>query len=126
MFQALSEHLVLSSEQLGNFIDFINDPDWKTQCYISGVGRIYDTRNLDFIKKRWKFPETSKAIYDRFGIYNLFNPYKCTGSYRLDLSIYEEKTVCKILLELAKSEGYKFMTNVVLNGKPFEEINKEF
>jgi hypothetical protein len=78
------------------------------------------------LNKRWKFPETSKAIYDRFGIFNLFNPYKCTGSYRLDLGLYEERTVAKILLELAKSEGYKYMTNVILDGTPYEEITKEF
>lgn len=78
------------------------------------------------LNKRWKYPETSKEIYNRFGIFNLFNPYKCTGSYRLDLGLYEERTVCKILLELAKSEGFKFMTNVILDGNPYEELTKEF
>lgn len=90
-FRAFSEYLVMSSTQLGEFIDLIDDPKWKVECYISGIGRIFDIRNYDFIKKRWKYPETSKDIYHRFGILNLFNPYKCTGSYRLDLSMHEEK-----------------------------------
>lgn len=36
---------------------------------------------------------------------NLFNPFRPNGSYRLNLSVYEEKVVCKILIELAKQEG---------------------
>lgn len=75
-FRVLSEYLVLSSEQLGEFIDLVDNPTWKSECYIAGVGRTYDIRNFDFIKKKWKYPETSKEVYNRFGIFNLFNPYK--------------------------------------------------
>jgi hypothetical protein len=57
---------------------------------------------------------------------NLFNPFRPNGSYRLDLSIYEEKVVCKMLMELAKTEGYAQMTNVSLDGKPCETVTKEF
>lgn len=85
-----------------------------------------DPRNTDFIKHRVKFPEAIRAIYKRFGILNLFNPFRPNGSYRLDLSIYEEKIVCKMLLELAKVEGYTQMTNVSLDGKAVETVNKEF
>jgi hypothetical protein len=74
--------------------------------FISGVACLADPRNYDFIKHRVKFPEAIRAIYRRFGILNLFNPFRPNGSYRLDLSVYEEKIVCKMLLELAKMEGY--------------------
>jgi len=57
---------------------------------------------------------------------NLFNPFRPNGSYRLDLSIYEERIVCKILLELAKNEGFQQMTNVTFDDKPVEAVNKEF
>lgn len=96
-FRTLSELIVLSSDILGEFIDLIDHPQWKTECYLAGIGRIHDTRNYDFIKKKWKFPETSKEIYTRFGILNLFNPYRCTGSYRLDLEIFEERQLLRIL-----------------------------
>jgi hypothetical protein len=56
----------------------------------------------------------------------LFNPFRPNGSYRLDLGVYEEKIVCKMLLELAKVEGYAQMTNVSMDGKSTESINKEF
>ena len=125
-FRALSEYLVISSKQLSMFVELIDDPKWIAEWYIAGVGRIFDIRNFDFIKKKWKYPESSKEIYNRFGIFNLFNPHKCTGSYRLDLSIYEERIVCLMLLELAKAEGYQYMTNVLLNSKSISEINKEF
>jgi hypothetical protein len=74
--------------------------------YIGGIGRVHDYKNYDFIKHRVKFPEAIRKIYKRFGILNLFNPNRPNGSYRLDLSLYEEKIVCKMLLELAKAEGY--------------------
>mmetsp|Transcript_10762 Transcript_10762/g.8034 ORF Transcript_10762/g.8034 Transcript_10762/m.8034 type:complete len:82 (-) Transcript_10762:192-437(-) len=79
---------------------------WKTEVYMKGVGRLADYTNYDFIKHKAKFPETIRDIYQRFGILNLFNPFRPNGSYRLDLSIYEERIVCKMLLELAKNEGF--------------------
>jgi len=94
--------------------------------YISGIGRVWDYKNYDFIKHRIKFPDAIREIYKRFGILNLFNPFRPNGSYRLDLSLYEEKIVCKMLLDLAKAEGLTQMTNVHLDGKAFETINKEF
>lgn len=81
------------------------DPIWKTEIYLSGIARVYDYRNYDFIKHRVKFPEAIQSLYKRFGIINLFNPFRPNGSYRLDLSIFEERIVSKILIELAKQEG---------------------
>lgn len=74
--------------------------------YIAGIMNVVDYKNYDFIKHRVKFPEAIREIYNRFGILNLFNPFRPNGSYRLDLSVYEEKIVCKILFELAKQEGF--------------------
>ena len=125
-FAGISDFLIMRSDQLGQIVDIIDDAHWKTEVFISGVARISDPRNYDFIKHRAKYPEAIRAIYRRFGILNLFNPYRPNGSYRLDLSVYEEKIVCKMLLELAKTEGYAQMTNVSLDGKPIEAVNKEF
>ena len=111
---------------MGLLVDLIDDANWKTEVFISGVARVCDSRNFDFIKHRVKFPDAIRAIYKRFGILNLFNPYRPNGSYRLDLSIFEEKIVCKMLMELAKTEGYAQMTNVSLDGKLQEAVNKDF
>lgn len=125
-FASVSDMLVLRSDQLGLIVDLVDDATWKTEIFIAGVSRLVDPRNYDFIKHRLKFPEAIRAIYKRFGILHLFNPFRPNGSYRLDLAIYEEKTVCKMLMELAKTEGYAQMTNVSLDGKPYETVNKEF
>ena len=74
--------------------------------YIAGIARVVDYKNYDFIKHRIKFPEAIVEIYKRFGILNLFNPFRPNGSYRLNLALYEERTVCKMLFELAKQEGF--------------------
>lgn len=86
-------------------MDLIDDPAWKAEVYIRGIARVCDYKNYDFIKHRVKYPEAIREIYKRFGILNLFNPHRPNGSYRLDMGIYEEKIVCKMLLELAKAEG---------------------
>ncbi len=85
-----------------------------------------DFKNYDFIKHRVKFPEAIREIYKRFGILNLFNTLRPNGSYRLDLGIFEERNVCKMLLELSRQEGFAQMTNVHVEGKPIETVNKEF
>jgi uncharacterized protein (UPF0262 family) len=90
------------------------DAKWKANVYITGIARVVDIKCYDFIKHRVKFPEAIRDIYIRFGILNLFSPHRPNGSYRLDLSIFEERIVCKILLDLAKSEGLAQMTNVFL------------
>lgn len=125
-FIGISDLLTFRSDQLGLLVDIFDDAHWKTEVFISGVARVCDIRNYDFIKHRVKFAEAIRAIYRRFGILNLFNPFRPNGSYRLDLSIYEEKIVCKMLLELARIEGYAQMSNVSLDGKVIETVNKEF
>ena len=79
---------------------------WKVEVYMSGISRVTDYKNYDFIKHRVKFPEAIREIYKRFGILNLFNTLRPNGSYRLDLGIFEERNVCRMLLELAKQEGF--------------------
>jgi hypothetical protein len=83
----------------------IDDPTWKAEVYIAGISRVSDYKNYDFIKHRVKYPDAIRDIYKRFGILNLFNPHRPNGSYRLDMAIFEERIVCKMLLELAKAEG---------------------
>ena len=87
--------------------------------FTSGVARIHDYQNYDFIKHAVpKYPEVMQALYKQFGILNLFCPYRPNGTYILDFSKYEEKIVCKILCELAKKEGLATnMIDIKLNGK---------
>lgn len=104
-----------------------DDITWKTEVYLKGISRIHDYRNFDFVKKKIEeFPDAVRNVYMRFGILNLFNPHRPNGSYRLDLAIYEERIVCKMLLELAKQEGLSQIIHVSLKGKNVEAVNKEF
>jgi len=65
-------------------------------------------------------------LYDCFGILNLFCPYRPNGSYLFKMDIYEERLVCKMLLELSKGEGWANMKDIKVNGKPLEAVNGEF
>ena len=68
-----------------------------------------------------------QQLYKRFGILNLFCPFRPNGSYLLNLYIYEERIVCKLLCELAKAEGLATnMTNIKFNGKAMEAMTKEW
>lgn len=67
-----------------------------------------------------------QKLYKQFGILNLFCPFRPNGSYMLNLSIYEERTVCRMLCELAKTEGLLNMTEIKMNQKPIEKLTLDF
>ena len=74
--------------------------------YACGVTRLHDYRNYDFIKHKMKYEKREKeALYDGFGILNVFNPHRPNGTYQLDLAKYEERMVAKMLFDLARQEG---------------------
>jgi hypothetical protein len=45
-------------------------------------------------------------LYKRLGIFNMFCPHRPEGEYVLNLAVYEEKQVAKLLSEIAKAEGF--------------------
>ena len=55
----------------------------------------------------------------------MFSVYKPDGTYLLNLSIYEEKVVAKLLCELCKAEGWALMTEIKLNGKSIEKLTPD-
>ncbi len=89
------------------------------------MGRCHDFKNLDMIKQAIKSDDESKLLYKQFGIINMFSPYRPNGDYVLNMAIYEEKTVAKMLCELAKSEGWNFMTGLKVGGQTIEKANNE-
>ena len=46
----------------------------------------------------------------------MFSPLRPNGDYELNLAIYEEKQVTKILCELARAEGWGWMTEIKVAG----------
>lgn len=80
--------------------------NWRIELLMSGIGRCHDFKNVDLVKHNAKMLEVSKLLYKRFGILNMFCPHRPDGDYELNLSIYEEKTLAKILCEIAKAEGW--------------------
>ena len=92
-------------------------PTWRFKVYLYGIGRVVDYRNFDFIKHQAKYPEVMQKLYKQFGILNLFCPFRPNGAYLLNLKIYEEKIVCRMLCDLAKNEGIANMTEIKMDGK---------
>ena len=125
-FCGISEFFAFTSSNLALFVDLLPDPTWQFQVYMAGVGRMTDTANFDFIKHRIKSTTAMRDIYEAFGILNLLSPYRPTGSYLLKLHVYEERTVCRLLLELCKAEGWGNMTNIKLNGKGMDSVGPDF
>ena len=56
----------------------------------------------------------------------MFSPFRPNGTYLLDLGIYEERIVTKILCELALKEGFTNMTEMKYQGKPMEKLTGDF
>lgn len=95
--------------------------------YLSAITRVHDYKNYDFIKHFAKHPEVMQALYQQFGILNLFNPHRPNGSYLLDLSKYEEQIVGKMLGDLARQEGVLNMTEIKFTapGEACQPVVKE-
>lgn len=55
----------------------------------------------------------------------MFNPNRPNGEYLLNLAIYEEKMVAKLLCEIAKAEGFANMTNVKVAGSAIEKMSND-
>ena len=88
---------------------------------------MYDYHNYDFAKHRMQNQKAIIKTYEAFGILNLFSPQRPNGAYLLKMDVYEERLVCKILLELSKGEGWGNMTEVKVNGKAMADgVNGDF
>jgi hypothetical protein len=94
--------------------------------YLYGIGRVADYRNFDFIKHQAKYPEVMQKLYKQFGILNLFCPFRPNGAYLLRLDIYEERMVCRMLCDLARTEGIANMTEIKIDGKAVEKLAPDF
>lgn len=125
-FRGVAEFFVFNCETLGLFIDLIDDPNWKFLVFAAGVGRMHDYQNFDFIKHRAKHPQVMKDVYSCFGLLNLFNPMRPNGSYLFNMTVYEERQVCKTLCELAKGEGWTNWQDVKIDGKPNDKITNDY
>lgn len=53
IFKQIAEYITLSSSQLAEIIEFIDDDKWKVSSFLSGISRLHDLKdNHDFIKLR--------------------------------------------------------------------------
>ena len=87
---------------------------------------MWDYENYDFIKSKQDFGKAMPKIYSSFGLLNLFSPTRTDGSYKLDLSIFEQRNVCQIIMEMVRAEGVTTLTEVKFNSKELPEIPKEY
>lgn len=55
----------------------------------------------------------------------MFSVNKPDGTYLLNLAIYEEKVVAKLLCELCRAEGWALMTEIKLVGKSVDKLTPE-
>lgn len=77
------------------------------------------------VKHFAKSTEVSKMLYERIGIFNMFSLLRPNGDYELNLAIYEEKQVAKILCELSRAEGWGWMTEIKVAGSAVEKMSND-
>lgn len=63
VWKSVADLFTISSEQLVQLLDAVPGAEWRTQVYLSGVGRVHDYKNYDFIKHAAKYPEVMQALY---------------------------------------------------------------
>jgi len=94
-----------------------DDNEWISSMYMTFIGRLINKQNSDIVKKLLKSPTHMREIYRKIGTLNLFNSYRPNGMYILNCSIHEEKSVLQAIVEMARKEGPKFISDVKLDGK---------
>jgi len=63
VFKSIADLFTISSEQLKQLLDAVPGHEWRTQVYLSGVTRLHDYKNYDFIKHNAMYPEVMTALY---------------------------------------------------------------
>lgn len=124
-FRCVADFLTFSTKQLFDFADAVKGNHWRTEVLLAGLGRCHDFKNIDMVKHRAKTAEVSKALYKQLGIFNMFCPYRPDGDYLLNLAVYEEKMVAKLLCELCRSEGWALMTGIKVAGATIEKMSND-
>lgn len=77
--------------------------DWGTyrvELIIAMFSRLKDVHNFELVLAQLNTEEVA-MVYARIGILNTFNPLKPEGGYCLDLGVWEERQVAKILIHFA-------------------------
>lgn len=77
--------------------------DWGTyrvELIVSLFSRLKDVHNFEVVIAQLTIEEHAMVLA-RIGILNIFNPLKPEGGYSLDLSLWEERQVAKILVHFA-------------------------
>jgi hypothetical protein len=81
---------------------------YRVDMLISLYSRIVDIHNMDCVLAILSAAEQACFI-QRIGILNVFNPWKCDGTWCLDLSQREDRTVLRALLHLNLAENHKLI-----------------
>lgn len=81
---------------------------YRVDLLISLYSRIVDIHNMDCVFAVLTAAEQACFI-QRIGILNVFNPWKCDGTWCLDLSEREDRVVLRALLHLNMAESHKLI-----------------
>lgn len=76
---------------------------YRVELVVLFFQRIVDLHNFALILSVLSAEEQA-AVYVRLGVLNVFNPCQAEGCYMLDLSRWEERQLCKMLLHITTAE----------------------
>jgi len=76
---------------------------YSVELVIALFSRIKDLHNFELIFSVLE-PEEQAVLYVRLGFLVLYNPIKPDGSIRLDLSVWEQRQITKIMFHLSLAE----------------------
>ena len=82
---------------------------YRVEVIVSLFPRVFDLHNFELVLKLLS-PHELAYLYCRIGRLNIFNPMKPEGAVELNLALFEERQLAKILVTLSVIEpGSNFM-----------------
>ena len=81
---------------------------YRVDLMVALYSRVVDIHNMDCVFAVLTAAEHACFI-QRIGILNMFNPWKCDGTWCLDLSQREDRTVARALFHMNAAENHKLI-----------------
>eukprot|EP00753_Platysulcus_tardus_P011172 PLAT3273.4.p1 GENE.PLAT3273.4~~PLAT3273.4.p1 ORF type:complete len:991 (+),score=433.08 PLAT3273.4:1-2973(+) len=115
----LSFPIYLSAEEAVTVLQAFPAGRKREEAFVILFTRVVDEENMDALLKCCG-DGSRQALRRRIGYLHLFNPMLPERSYKLDLSLYEEREVARVLVELACAEPGQNWRNELFDGRPFD------
>lgn len=108
-----------SAHQVKAILERFETAEERIRAFVVLFGRLVDEENSHIPLSMFSKAQT-KALRERLGVVNMFNCFQPDGSYYLDLSVYDERFVATMLVQVAMGENARCIFGETYNDAGFQ------